>query len=226
MKAASDVRAARARRLAGMHPASREALLFYAEIAEWEAGAADLAGLRAVVGRKGPRRLAEAIAELDEAAIEESIERYLRLGEDGTPSGFVARALLGVRGGFATRQTPVAGLCPRCGHRPQVGRLEPEGHGAALSLVCSLCGKTWAYPRGRCAGCGEADERRLAYYRAETLAHIEAMTCESCRRYLHLVDVGRDPEAIPEVDELAAMPLDAWVRERGYRKLQPNLVGI
>ena len=44
--------------------------------------------------------------------------------------------------------------------------------------------------------------------------------------YLQLVDLGRDPEAIPEVDELAGLPLDLWAQERGYRKLCPNLAGV
>jgi FdhE protein len=51
-------------------------------------------------------------------------------------------------------------------------------------------------------------------------------TCESCRRYLHLVRLDVEPEAIPEVDEMAALSLDVWARERGYEKIFPNLVGI
>jgi formate dehydrogenase maturation protein FdhE len=40
------------------------------------------------------------------------------------------------------------------------------------------------------------------------------------------VDAKRDPAAIPEVDELAALPLDLWAAEQGYRKLQSNLAGV
>ncbi len=51
-------------------------------------------------------------------------------------------------------------------------------------------------------------------------------TCESCRLYLHVVRIDVDPESIPEVDELAALSLDVWAKERGYEKIFPNLAGI
>ena len=41
-----------------------------------------------------------------------------------------------------------------------------------------------------------------------------------------MVDMARDPLAVPEVDELAGLPLDIWATEQGYHKLQPNLAGI
>lgn len=55
---------------------------------------------------------------------------------------------------------------------------------------------------------------------------LSGRTCESCRRYLHLVRLDLEPEAIPEVDEIEALSLDVWARERGYKKMFPNLVGI
>ena len=51
-------------------------------------------------------------------------------------------------------------------------------------------------------------------------------SCETCKGYLHVVDLERDPAAIPEVDELAGLPLDLWAVENGYHKLQPNLAGV
>jgi len=43
--------------------------------------------------------------------------------------------------------------------------------------------------------------------------------CGTCRQYIHFIDFGRDSTAVPEVDEMAALPLDVWARERGYRKI-------
>ena len=34
------------------------------------------------------------------------------------------------------------------------------------------------------------------------------------------------PEAIADVDEIAALPLDVWAAQNGYQKLVRNLVGI
>ena len=50
--------------------------------------------------------------------------------------------------------------------------------------------------------------------------------CESCGIYLNLVHQEKDPEAVPDVDEIAALPLDVWAREKGFRKPIPNLIGM
>jgi formate dehydrogenase maturation protein FdhE len=43
---------------------------------------------------------------------------------------------------------------------------------------------------------------------------------------VHVVRLDVEPEAIPEVDEMAALSLDVWAREQGYEKTFPNLLGI
>jgi FdhE protein len=50
--------------------------------------------------------------------------------------------------------------------------------------------------------------------------------CETCRCYLLNVDIAADPTAVPVVDELAALPLDLYARERGFSKIIPNLMGF
>ena len=52
------------------------------------------------------------------------------------------------------------------------------------------------------------------------------LACERCKGYLLIVDLEKDPASIPEVDELAALPLDLWAIQNGYHKLQPNLAGV
>ena len=32
--------------------------------------------------------------------------------------------------------------------------------------------------------------------------------------------------AVPLIDEVAAAPLDLWIRERGYTKIEVNLLGV
>jgi formate dehydrogenase maturation protein FdhE len=41
-----------------------------------------------------------------------------------------------------------------------------------------------------------------------------------------MVHLEKEAAAVPDVDELAALPLDVWAQEKGYRKIQPNLAGI
>jgi len=50
--------------------------------------------------------------------------------------------------------------------------------------------------------------------------------CDTCKRYLKTVDLTRLGLAVPLVDEVAGAPLDVWARERGYEKLELNLVGL
>lgn len=97
-----------------------------------------------------------------------------------------------------------------------------QGEGTALSLVCSLCFHEWPGVRDRCSECGG----EVALHGAAELPQIRTRICDSCRRYIHVVRLDYEPEAIPEVDEIAALALDVWARERGYEKIFPNLVGI
>ena len=115
---------------------------------------------------------------------------------------------------------------PDCEHIPQVGLLKPLGHGQALWLACARCLHEWEYPRNHCVACGQTDAKKLAYYRAEQIPHIQVMTCDECRQHIHLIDLEREPRAIADIDEIVALPLDVWAIERGFTKVHPNLAGI
>ena len=58
-----------------------------------------------------------------------------------------------------------------------------------------------------------------------TFPHIRVEACAGCRRYLIDLDLGRNPRAVPEVDELTALPLDLYAAEQGFSKITPNLMG-
>jgi len=117
-------------------------------------------------------------------------------------------------------------VCPLCEARPQLGVLRPEGDGARRSLVCSLCATEWNYGRILCPACGEASETHLAIYIAEGLPHVRVEACDTCHVYMKTVDLSKNGLAVPVVDEIAAVPLDLWAREKGYSKLQANLLGM
>ncbi len=199
-------RALRARALAPRCPASREALDFYAALAAWldtihPARPEDvLPGLRDLVLRLGPEPLRKRAREAADL-------------EPWGPLHFFGRVC---------RQA-VAVLNPGCEGPPQAGCLVPQADGLALELVCAVCLARRPHPRGCCPGCAA---ERLAHYSAPDFPHLQLQACDACQQYLVLVDLSRDPEAIPEVDELAALPLDLWARDQGYRKLFPNLAGI
>jgi FdhE protein len=121
-------------------------------------------------------------------------------------------------------------------------------------LVCARCQTSWGFARMTCPACGEDSSSRLPIFSEEgttsgergsvvrglqgklgsngrtehqiVFPHIRIEACESCLRYLLNVDLAADPAAVPEVDELSALPLDLYARERGFSKIIPNFMGF
>ncbi len=116
-------------------------------------------------------------------------------------------------------------VCPRCGSPPLLGVLRPEGDGGKRRLLCSFCLQEWDFRRIFCAACGEEDEKKLPVYVAEQFPHVRVESCDTCKFYLRTIDLTKDGNAVPIVDDLAAIPLSLWAHERGYARLHPNLLG-
>jgi FdhE protein len=116
-------------------------------------------------------------------------------------------------------------VCPLCGARPLMGVLRVEGDSGKRFLLCSFCSQEWEFRRILCPTCGEEAEGKLPVYVAEQLPHIRVEACDTCKFFLTGVDLTKDGHAIPLVDDLAAIPLTLWAHEKGYSRLQPNLLG-
>jgi FdhE protein len=127
-------------------------------------------------------------------------------------------------------------LCPFCGRDPQLaflstdvstpGPAEGGMEGGRRFLMCGDCGAVWPFQRIACPSCLEVDPHKLPCYSAQGGPAIRVECCDTCRRYIKSIDLTKDARLIPPVDELAAIPLDLWAREQGYRKIQPNLAGM
>jgi FdhE protein len=98
--------------------------------------------------------------------------------------------------------------------------------GSSRRLQCASCLSAWEYRRILCPSCGNEDERTLGYYESPSVPHVRVDTCEQCGRYIKTVDLRRLGLAVPLIDEVAAAPLDVWASERGYEKIELNLVGL
>ena len=87
-----------------------------------------------------------------------------------------------------------------------------------------MCLHEWSHKRDTCPACSAVG--KLVFYSATEIPNVQIQACDACKRYLHLIDLGKDPASIPELDELAAVALDVWAREQGYEKVRVNLAGI
>jgi formate dehydrogenase maturation protein FdhE len=116
-------------------------------------------------------------------------------------------------------------VCPLCGSKPLLGVLRQEGDGGKRYLMCSFCLQEWEFRRIHCASCGEEDEKKLPVYVAEQFPHIRVEACDTCKIYTRTIDLTKDGNAAPLVDDLAAIPLTLWAEQQGFRRLQRNLLG-
>jgi formate dehydrogenase accessory protein FdhE len=115
--------------------------------------------------------------------------------------------------------------CPRCNSLPLLAVLRPEGDGGKRFLHCAFCSQEWEFRRIFCAHCGEEREDKLPVFVAEQFPHIRVESCDTCKYYLRSIDLTKDGNAVPLVDDLAAIPLSFWAEEHGYRRIQSNLLG-
>jgi FdhE protein len=167
------------------------------------------------------------------AAREQSQQRRTGEPDDSydTLTEFILRAFVQPYAEFVAAQVPDPSLtanermCPRCGAAPLLGVLRPEGEGGKRRLLCSFCLQEWDSRRIFCAACAEDDEKKLPVYVAEQFPHIRVEACDTCRFYVRTIDLTKDGNAAPIVDDLAAIPLTLWSQEHGYQRIQPNLLG-
>jgi FdhE protein len=205
----------------------------------------------ATLGHAARNRLAEraagdALAGWLAGAELDPVDRYLARASLGP----VLEAL-GQRAGAACahgRDGEEGGRCPCCGGLPQLSCLASSGQSLVSgprSLLCAGCGSSWKFSRSVCPACGESGEEQLRVYAEElegpvsgngdgkgdgdgqpVFPHLRIAACSSCSRYLIEVDMARDARAVPEVDELSALPLDLYAADQGLTKVTPNLMGF
>jgi formate dehydrogenase accessory protein FdhE len=192
-----------------------------------------------LISERGPTMLAESARKLS-AGTAESMAEVLRnywniRGREDSPSAafeqFLPRAFLQPfaehlgedLSGEQISASP--SLCPLCAARPLLGVLRPEGDGGKRFLLCSFCLREWEFRRIFCATCGEETESKLPVFVAEQFPYIRIDACDTCRFYVRTLDLTKNGNAVPLVDDLAAIPLSLWAEEHGYLRAQPNLLG-
>ena len=153
--------------------------------------------------------------------------------EEDSPWPLLARSFLEPLAAWHFRARPAEaqeqhGSCPACRHAPLVSILREDRQAETVrrSLLCSLCSREWGFPRVVCPRCGEEQPEKLPRYTAQEIPWIRVEACDTCMTYLKAVDLTKNPDAEPVVDELGSTPLDIIAHERGYSKLAPNFAGL
>ena len=197
----------------------------------------------AATSADGPELLAKALAEIEDPAA--VLAAYLSGAELAPVELYLARASLSpllASAPASASASASAGHCPRCGGLPQVSVRGESGDAlvsGGRSLVCSRCGNHWSFSSSTCPSCGETTGAKRTVYAEQhvgpvmdrsaepaTFPHLRIDACGTCQHYLIDVDLGRDPRAVPAVDELAALPLALYANDQGLTKITPNLMGL
>ena len=249
-----DRRIARAGELSKKHPGVSVLLIFYQQLAGFQKSVYEqlasvedhdvkvlmpfFPGLISLVKKTGSPSLVEAAGTLEQDPPEDRLELLESIWQHQVESlqlageyAFFAQALLQPYAEFLAAKSSTATdgspqLCPFCGSRPQVAVLRPEGDGGKRSLLCSLCSTEWNFRRVLCPNCGEENKDHLPVYAAGEFDYVRVEACDTCHTYIKSIDLTRNGNAIPAVDELATLSLNLWAQENNYRKIRPNLFGV
>jgi len=192
-------------------------------------------GLLTFTESEGPPELAE-IARARRADEPDTARSRLLLywgGEREGADDFLSRALLRpyvealAEAGVVPDRSRREGHCPVCGGRPIVAVREgdPASPGIYRGLICGLCGALWRFSRTRCPSCLEEEPAKLPLFQAELYPAVRLDACESCRLYVKSIDLELERSALPEVDDLASLPMDLWAVREGYRRIEPGWGG-
>lgn len=191
-----------------------------------------------VVEANGPAALVDGAGHLMQASGAEIDEMLLAYWCTPTDVQFFAKAFLQP---YARRLAEIGAKpvdrslgggenrCRFCAGKPQLSLLkpqEPASEAGGRNLLCSMCLTAWPFRRVVCANCGEERPAKLAYFHTPEYDHIRVEACDTCRHYIKGIDLMKFGFAVPLIDEVAAAPLDLWARERGYAKIEFNLVGL
>ena len=123
------------------------------------------------------------------------------------------------------------GLCPVCGTAPVASQVHAQApYAGHRYLACALCSCQWHYVRVQCSRCGAAGKdiayQTLAGIDAEEVtargAGVRAETCEACHGYRKILYEENEPGVEPVADDLATLPLDLLLGERGYARASQN----
>jgi FdhE protein len=130
------------------------------------------------------------------------------------------------------------GHCPVCGSTALMGEFakgkasrNPNNEinkGGQLIQACSFCGTHYAAQRLLCPYCLEADAAKLDFFSVPEFPHMQVQTCQSCHGYIKIADFRQQIEGlfVPDIDDLASLPLDLAAQRKQLQRLTPTCWGL
>jgi FdhE protein len=119
------------------------------------------------------------------------------------------------------------GVCPACGGPPVCSMVVGwSGSQNTRFCACSLCGTLWNYPRIKCTLCGSTEG--IAFQEvAGGSGAVKAETCDSCGRYVKVLQQHAHRSLDPVADDVATLALDLLLCQSKYRRggVNPFLLG-
>jgi len=107
------------------------------------------------------------------------------------------------------------GNCPMCGSEPAIARL--AGDDGRRFLACPLCNTEWVFARLRCPFCENEATRKLRHFTFEDDEVHRVECCDTCRRYLKVVDERvAGHRTVPPVEDVVTAHLDLLAVKQGY----------
>ena len=245
---------ARCIQLADIFPATRDLLTFYARLLETQKQiysslseisgslAGDLPQLRKhlpsllqFAKSDGPAQLREQANDLISASPEFLDSFLLDYWHNRSDEQFFAKALVQPYARRIAESGSTALLargdnqCPFCLGKPQVSFLkvtDTTSETGNRHLLCATCLSSWEFRRVICVSCGEERPTQLGYFQTSEYEHMRIEACDTCKRYIKGVDLTILGLAVPLVDDVATAALDVWATEKGYTKIELNLIGL
>ena len=107
-------------------------------------------------------------------------------------------------------------LCPLCGGAPVAAVVAAHPHDGLRYLRCSLCESDWRLVRAQCSACGQSG--KLRYWSLDSEKNIQSESCGDCMSHLKILEQNQNPGLEPVADDLASLPLDALMEERGFAR--------
>ena len=115
------------------------------------------------------------------------------------------------------------GRCPLCSARASLASIV---EGPKRHLHCSFCGTSGPYRFIGCPNCQTVDPAKLNTILSEDEPGFRVVTCDTCRTYVKVVEGPVLDKMTVDLADLASLPLDIVVQEKGYLRLAPNPISL